>query len=374
MGKLDKLKTQVRNLPEFSEKNYNIVGYIVAALITIAGLFFIYEVVTTDALVFKAQWNMFKSPLGSLCYFIGLLWAIAWWGKFVHWTQIPVIVTKDRYGNVEKVERNYDIIETLFYTVLLPILGHFVIEPIMYGAIIYYPIQCVIAVVGAIFPYILSLIVLAIIGVSWMFSRTFQFRYHSYVLVIAGLLFTVAFAWGGYAIDKSGPGSTIQMLTSRVSSPEGSNQAASTDDSEFSSDGSGNKETDEFADESTEKDNDQFDGYAEEGLLGCLPEGTIEYEGDMDGFPIEFTIIKKSASEISGIYKNVKYGTTMKLSGESLPAMGGDISFYGTDNGNQWTFNLTGTCDNITGTAQSTDGKEMKITLRKKSANDNEFD
>lgn len=374
MGQIENIKNRVKNLPEFSDQNYTIVGYVFAALITLAGGYLIYEVLTTDALTFKANWNMFKSPLGSLCICIGFICAIIFWGKFGHWSRTPVLVTKDAFGNVEKVERDYDLIETLFWTILFPFMGHFVIEPIIYGAIIYYPIQCIIAVVGAIFPYILSLIILAIIGVSWMFSRKFQFRYHSAVLVFAGLLFTVAFAWGGYAIGKSEPGSTIQMLTSSVSSPEGSNQAASTDDSEFSSDGSGNKETDEFADESTEKDNDQFDGYAEEGLLGCLPEGTIEYEGDMDGFPIEFTIIKKSASEISGIYKNVKYGTTMKLSGESLPAMGGDISFYGTDNGNQWTFNLTGTCDNITGTAQSTDGKEMKITLRKKSANDNEFD
>lgn len=374
MGQIENIKNRVKNLPEFSDQNYTIVGYVFAALITLAGGYLIYEVLTTDALTFKANWNMFKSPLGSLCICIGFICAIIFWGKFGHWSRTPVLVTKDAFGNVEKVERDYDLIETLFWTILFPFMGHFVIEPIIYGAIIYYPIQCIIAVVGAIFPYILSLIILAIIGVSWMFSRKFQFRYHSAVLVFAGLLFTVAFAWGGYAIDKSGPGSTIQMLTSRVSSPEGSNQAASTDDSEFSSDGSGNKETDEFADESTEKDNDQFDGYAEEGLLGCLPEGTIEYEGDMDGFPIEFTIIKKGASEISGIYKNVKYGTTMKLSGESLPAMGGDISFYGTDNGNQWTFNLTGTCDNITGTTQSGDGKEMKVTLHKKETTDDEFD
>lgn len=374
MGQIENIKNRVKNLPEFSDQNYTIVGYVFAALITLAGGYLIYEVLTTDALTFKANWNMFKSPLGSLCICIGFICAIIFWGKFGHWSRTPVLVTKDAFGNVEKVERDYDLIETLFWTILFPFMGHFVIEPIIYGAIIYYPIQCIIAVVGAIFPYILSLIILAIIGVSWMFSRKFQFRYHSAVLVFAGLLFTVAFAWGGYAIGKSEPGSTIQMLTSRVSSPEGSNQAASTDDSEFSSDGSGNKETDEFADESTEKDDDQFDGYAEEGLLGCLPEGTIEYEGDMDGFPIEFTIIKKGASEISGIYKNVKYGTTMKLSGESLPAMGGDISFYGTDNGNQWTFNLTGTCDNITGTTQSGDGKEMKVTLHKKETTDDEFD
>ena len=61
MGLIKKIKDCVRSIPEFSEKNYNIVGYVFAALITISGLFLIYEVVTTDALVFKANWNMFKS-------------------------------------------------------------------------------------------------------------------------------------------------------------------------------------------------------------------------------------------------------------------------------------------------------------------------
>lgn len=372
MSKIDDFKTNVRNLPEFSEKNYSIAGYIVAALITITGLFFIYEVVTTDALVFKAQWNMFKSPLGSLCYFIGLIWALAWWGKFVHWTRIPVLVTKDSFGNVKKVERDYDIIETLFYTVLLPLLGHFVIEPLMYGAVIYYPIQCIIAVVGAIFPYVLSLIVLGIIVGFWLFSRTFQFKYHSYALVIAGILFTVAFAWGGYAIGKSEPGSTIQML---VNNNHVTNNVTPANADEFSDSGStGQNANDEFSDQPTVSDNnetedefdDQFEGVGEEGLYGCLPEGTTEFVGDMEGYPIEFSINKSTdMGNITAIYKNVKYGTTMKLDGESLPADGGNISFFGKDGNADWTFNLSGDCENVTGTGQSGD-TELNITLHKK--------
>jgi len=367
MSKIDDLKAKIRNLPEFSEKNYSIAGYIVAALITITGLFFIYEVVTTDALTFKAQWNMFKSPLGSLCYFIGLIWAIAWWGKFIHWTQIPVIVTKDSLGNVKKVERNYDIIETLLYTVLFPLLGHFVIEPIIYGAIIYYPIQCIIAVVGAIFPYVLSLIVLAIIAGSWLFSRTFQFKYHSYALVIAGILFTIAFGWGGYAIGKSEPGSTISMIADTSQQTNDGN--ATIDNAQKTQQDSPNtdNEFDESASDFEEDEGDQFEGVGEEGLFGSLPAGTTEYTGDMAGFPIEFAITKsEDMGTIKAVYKNVKYETSMNLDGESLPADGGNISFFGSDGSNNWTFNLSGDADNISGTAQSGDGKELKVTLHKK--------
>jgi hypothetical protein len=359
MGQIEKIKNNVRNIPEFSEKNYSIVGYVFAALITVAGLFFIYEVITTDALVFKANWNMFKSPLGNLCWFIGFFWAIAWWGKFTHWSATPITKTYDSYGNLKKVEEDYDVSNQMFAKILMPFLGHFVIEPIIYGAIIYYPIQCIIAVVGAIFPYILSLIVLGIIAGTWMFTRIFQFRYHSVVLVAMGILFTIAFAWGGYAISKSEPGSTIQMLTSDTSS---SSEVIADEKAE---EGDGNVDDSESAVVTKEED-DQFEGVGEEGLYGCLPEGTTEFAGDMEGYPIEFSITKNSdMGNIKATYKNVKYGTVMELTGESLPADGGNINFYGKDGNTDWIFALSGDCENVTGTAQSGDN-ELDIKLHKK--------
>ena len=360
MGQIEIIKNRVRNLPEFSDQNYTIVGYVFAALITLAGGYLIYEVLTTDALTFKANWNMFKSPLGSLCICIGFICAIIFWGKFGHWSRTPVLVTKDAFGNVKKVERDYDLIETLFWTILFPFMGHFVIEPIIYGAIIYYPIQCIIAVVGAIFPYILSLIVLAIIVGSWMFTRTFQFRYHSAVLVFAGLLFTVAFGWGGYAIGKSEPGSTIQMLSSGSSSSSEDVAEEETDEVGDNTDDSDSEGVED------EEEDDQFEGVGEEGLYGCLPEGTMEFAGDMEGYPIEFSITKNSdMGNIKATYKNVKYGTVMELTGESLPADGGNINFYGKDGNTDWIFALSGDCENVTGTAQSGDN-ELDIKLHKK--------
>lgn len=377
MGQIEKIKNSIRRIPEFSEKNYNIAGYVFAALITVAGLFLIYEALTTDALVFKANWNMFKSPLGNLCWFIGFFWAIAWWGKFTHWSATPITKTYDRYGNLKKVEEDYDISNQMIGKFLMPFLGHFVIEPIIYGAIIYYPIQCIIAVVGTIFPYVLSLIILGIIAGSWMFTRTFQFRYHSVALVALGIVFTVAFAWGGYAIGKSEPGSTIQMLTSGGggSSTNGNSdefgkvdlqQQTNDADDESSSNSVPQAEGDELAGSSEDED-DQFEGVGEEGLYGSLPEGTTAYAGDMAGYPIEFTITKSNdMGNIKAVYKNVKYGTIMNLMGESLPADGGNISFFGKDsNNNDWSFDLSGDMNNITGTAYG-DNKSFNITLHKK--------
>lgn len=366
MGLIENIKNRVKNLPEFSDQNYTIVGYVFAALITLAGGYLIYEVLTTDALTFKANWNMFKSPLGSLCICIGFICAIIFWGKFGHWSRTPVLVTKDAFGNVEKVERDYDLIETLFWTILFPFMGHFVIEPIIYGAIIYYPIQCIIAVVGAIFPYILSLIVLSIIVGAWLFTREVKIRYRSALLIACGVLFTVAFAWGGFAIMKFGPGTTIQMFADKSGAQNMGNastgEASQLAGEQPSNDGQTIGET------PAEEENvdDQSEGISEDGLLGSLPNGTTAYEGNMAGFPIEFTITKNDDSgEVSGTYKNVKYGTMMRLDGESLPAMGGDISFYGKDGNTDWTFTLSGDADNISGKGYSGD-KEYNVKLYKK--------
>jgi len=351
------------NLPEFSSENYNIARYVIASLITVSGAFLIYEVLFNTDLTFSANWNMFKSPLGEICMFIGLFCAIIFWGKMGHWSRTPVIEYRDSSGRLIEAKEDMDITEQGFAKFLLPLIGHFIIEPIVYGALIYYPIQCIIALVGSIFPYVLSLIVIAIIVGSWLFTKNFNFRYHSIVLVLMGLFLTGAFAWSGYVLHKADPGSTIQTLADKPTVTVNANITESTDQ-ELSEN---QNEFDDAATATDSEEDDQFEGVGEEGLFGSLPIGTTEFVGDMAGFPIEFSITKNDDSgDVSAVYKNVKYSTVMNLSGESLPAMGGDINFYGNDNGTNWTFSLSGTAENISGTAQSGDGKELKVTLQKK--------
>lgn len=359
-------KPKLPNIPEFSDKNYKLAGYVVGTLITLTGAFFLYEVFADGDLTFKANWNMFKSPLGSICLFIGFIWAMLWWGKFTHWSSTPVTEYRDKYGNVLGREENMDVMEQSFAKILMPILGHFVIEPIMYGAVIYYPIQCIIALVGSIFPYILALIVLAIIAMSWLFTREVSVRYHSVALVVLGLLFTVAFAWGGIAIKNAGPGATIQMAGD-LQQIEGDefveNDASSVDDEGFTTENQDGENTSNDVFE--EEEDDQFEGVGEEGLYGALPEGTTAFEGKMDGYPINFNITKNSDSgEIVAMYKNVNAGTIMRMEGESLPAMGGNIAFYGKDGDDEWQFYLGGDADNITGTASCGD-KQLQVTLHR---------
>ena len=341
-------KPNLPNIPEFSDSNYKIIGYVVGTLVTLTGAFFLYEVFANGDLTFEANWNMFKSPLGSICLFIGFFWAMIWWGKFTHWSSTPVNEYRDSHGNVIGREESMDIIDQSFAKILMPLLGHFILEPIIYAAIIYYPIQCIIALVGAIFPYIIALIVIAIIALSWLFTSIAMFRYHSVALVVFGLLFTVAFAWGGIAIKDAGSGATIQMVA-----------GASLDESQAVTE---NAPMDEVLDEEID---DQFADYGEEGLYGSLPEGTAAFVGDMSGFPIEFNITKDAkGGEIIGMYKNVNSGTIMRMTGESLPAMAGDICFYGKDGDEEWNFDLSGDAENISGIANNGD-KQLTVTLHR---------
>lgn len=354
------------NLPEFSNENYNIVGYIVAALITLSGGFLVYEVLFNSDLTFSANWNMFKSPLGQICWGIGFLCAIIFWGKMGHWSATPVNEYRDSSGRLVERKESMDVMDQGFAKILMPVLGHFGIEPLVYGALIYYPIECVIALVGTIFPYFLALIVLAIIVLAWFFPQKFEFRYRSVVLVLAGVFFTAAFAWGGYAIHNSTPGSTIQMLAdtqgySNSNQTEGSEMQA-TEDTNKEIANEGNAE-EEVVDDSVD---DQFEGFGEEGLFGCLPLGTTEFIGEMGGFPIELIITKNDNSgDLKALYRNLKYSTTMDLSGESLPSMGGNISLYGRVEGEDWIFNLSGTAQVIQGYVQY-GNKKLEVALKKK--------
>lgn len=112
---------------------------------------------------------------------------------------------------------------------------------------------------------------------------------------------------------------------------------------------------------------DDIEDYGTYGLMSVLPEGITQYAGEMGGYPIEFTIVNHpEKGELYANFKNVNYGTTMKLIGESLPADDGAISFIGEENGTQWNFELDGDADNISGTASGSNNYKFKVKLKRK--------
>lgn len=373
MGQIEKIKNSVRNIPEFSERNYGLVGYIFAALITIVGLFLIYKVITTDILVFKANWNMFDSVLMWPLYIIGLLVMFANWNLFsFSYDTYDKITYSD--GRTE-VRRNWDLIEWLMGHVLIPLICRFFLVPIIIAAIIYYPLMCIVHLVGAIFPYIIAFLVLVIIFVSWKFTSWFHFRYHSLLLVIVGIVITISFSWGAYELGNGIIGDPGPETVTTVFIGDGDDNDG--DDNDDDGDGTGEKGDEDSDDgdgngdepnssDSKANETSQFSGEPCVGLYSSLLNGETMYEGDMEGLPIEL-IIKKdgSTNSLSGIFKNVRQNSFMQLSGESLPSMDCDIYFYGEAGDEKWSFYFTGNANEITGTAKCDDA-EFDITLKKK--------
>lgn len=215
------------NLAKSVSDNSLVVGYIIGALVTISGGFLIWEVLNYPDMTFSANWNMFKSPIGNVCIFIGFFMAMIWWGKFTHWSATPVIETRDSWGNVKRKE-DYDISNQMLGKFMLPLLGHFVIEPLIYGAIIFYPLQCIIAIVGSLFPYILALIIVAVTIAVWLWGK--NANKNIIIFIVAGVLLTAGFAVGAYFLH---PQSASAYPPSIESTSASATDEEEYDDSEF---------------------------------------------------------------------------------------------------------------------------------------------
>lgn len=205
------------NMNKTTTGNLKIVGYIICALVTISAGFLIWEVFHYPDMTFSANWNMLTSPFGNICYFIGFLWAMMWWGKFTHWSATPVEETRDSWGNVKRRE-DFDITSQLLGKFILPFLGHFVIEPLIYGAIIFYPLQCIIAVVGSIFPYILVLLILGVTVAVWFWSS--NPNKNTIIFIIASVLLAIGFSVGAYFLHpESAPAYNYTPSVEKTDSP-----------------------------------------------------------------------------------------------------------------------------------------------------------
>ena len=207
--------TLINKLPEFSPKNYGIASKVCAGLLAAAAIFFIYEMFTVDEFGISVNWNIFKSAWLGPLYVVGVVLAIVFWGKFGHWGGQPMIEYEDPNGNKDLV-RNDDIVENVYWKILIPLLGHFVIEPIVYACLIYYPLMCVFALLGLILPYALSLILLGIAVGAYMSDKfTEDLRFRSTILIVITTLLTVALVWISINME-SGKAKVVEEVTEDV--------------------------------------------------------------------------------------------------------------------------------------------------------------
>jgi hypothetical protein len=216
--------------------------------------------------------------------------------------------------------------------------------------------------------------------------------------VFAGLFFTAAFSWAGYYISHIENVTNITIIQNKNGNggepPQRPEPPVTNDNPNDNPDGNPDDNPDnndgDFDDESDDDDFGKPDNktgdqpviihdkeiiYREtpcDGLYNKLPRKTVEYEGDIAGHSILFTITKHETGKLEGIFIDVSSGTKLQLRGESLSDC--DIKFYGKADDEEWTFHLSGVPDDIFGTAQINDGKKRGLTLYKKGTFDDEFD
>ncbi len=192
-----KVSAYVQRIPEFSDKNFKLATYICGALLTLSSIFFIFEMFTVEDFGFEVNWNIFKSVWMGPLYVVGLILAIVNWGKFGHWSAKPVY--KDEDGNVYE---NNDVVDNTFAQFLLPILGHFVFEPIAYACLIYYPVTCVLALLSAVLPYVIALVILAVSVFVIICSKyVMGVRFRSAILVLVTVLMTTLLTWSAISMQ-----------------------------------------------------------------------------------------------------------------------------------------------------------------------------
>lgn len=196
--KLTKLQGIIGRIPEFSPKALRIVSYIALSILATTGCFLVFEMVTTPDWTFDVEWNMFDSVLIVPLFIVGLVIAITQLGKN-HYSQDTIIETTYSDGTKRR-EKSGDIMDFMFGHLIIPLLMHFVIEPLMWAAIIYYPVMCVLALISKILPYMLSLLIVGICIGLWFYPKKCTFRGHSLVLVIGTFILAIIFVLGGLAL------------------------------------------------------------------------------------------------------------------------------------------------------------------------------
>ena len=200
---MNNISSYLKKIPEFSDSNFVKASYICGGMLSAIVVFFIIEMFSADDFGIDIEWNIFESAWFGILFPIGFILAIVNWGKFGHWSMQAYDVYKDSSGK-KYIKKNYDIIEWMFNSILLPILGHFMIEPALYACIIYYPLMCIFALLDALLPYVISLALIALSAGVLLSSRYFiQMRYRSLAVVCITVLVGGGLLWASIEMNQS---------------------------------------------------------------------------------------------------------------------------------------------------------------------------
>lgn len=197
------ISSYLKKIPEFSDSNFVKASYICGGVLSAIVVFFIIEMFSADNFGLDIEWNIFESAWFGVLFPIGFILAIVNWGKFGHWSMQSYYVYKDDWGR-KYTKKNNDIIDTMFNSIIWPLVGHFLIEPTIYACIIYYPLMCIFALLDALLPYVISLALIALSAGVLLSSRYFiQMRYRSLAVVCITVLVGGGLLWASIEMNQS---------------------------------------------------------------------------------------------------------------------------------------------------------------------------
>ena len=197
------ISSYLKKIPEFSDSNFVKASYICGGVLSAIVVFFIIEMFSADNFGLDIEWNIFESAWFGVLFPIGFILAIVNWGKFGHWSMQSYYVYKDDWGR-KYTKKNNDIIDTMFNSIIWPLVGHFLIEPTIYACIIYYPLMCIYALLDALLPYVISLALIALSAGVLLSSRYFiQMRYRSLAVVCITVLVGGGLLWASIEMNQS---------------------------------------------------------------------------------------------------------------------------------------------------------------------------
>lgn len=182
----------------------NVLTMLLLLFIAYAGLLG-YFIITSDVEIdFRINWNMFNSallwPLAIVGFIVGL--GI----KFPQYVPFLKITHSD--GKVE-YKRDYDIVENMFASIVMPLLQVFVIAPLMIAAIIYYPLMILIYFFGKIFPFLILIFFLLTIimfykRVSLQLTKSKKAVSITLITILMiGILWLLAILWVSWGTSTS---------------------------------------------------------------------------------------------------------------------------------------------------------------------------
>lgn len=158
----------------------NVVHYAISAALFVVAVLAAWNIAHFD-FSFDIEWNCFKSPTlyGTLCF-------VGFFLQFFNWKHLSYKTYwkwKDPDTGKEYLERDRDMLTEVEGGFLMPLLGHVILAPMIYGALLYYLLMGGFALLQGFMPWALGILIFASVYPAHQSLGNFLDRRFRFVLI-----------------------------------------------------------------------------------------------------------------------------------------------------------------------------------------------